>query len=79
MQHPGCPTRHHPRHLGNTLAGEAEGSLRELADRMSHSTTRAALSYQHCTSLRDKMIADQTAGEQNRAAPIGHTTGTRQR
>ena len=47
------------RHLGNTLAGEAEGSLREHADRMGHSTTRAALSYQHRTSLRDKMIADE--------------------
>jgi hypothetical protein len=28
-------------------------------DRMGHSTTRAALIYQHCTSLRDKMIADE--------------------
>jgi len=28
-------------------------------DRMGHSTTRAALIYQHRTSLRDKMIADE--------------------
>ena len=28
-------------------------------DRMGHSTTRAAYLYQHRTSLRDKMIADQ--------------------
>jgi hypothetical protein len=28
-------------------------------DRMGHSTTRAALIYQHGTSLRDKMIADE--------------------
>jgi hypothetical protein len=38
---------------------EAGGSLRELMDRMGHSTTRAALIYQHRTSLRDKMIADE--------------------
>jgi hypothetical protein len=28
-------------------------------DRMGHSTTRAALIYQHRTSLQDKMIADE--------------------
>jgi hypothetical protein len=28
-------------------------------DRMGHSSTRAAYSYQHRTSLRDKMIADE--------------------
>jgi integrase len=50
---------HDLRHTGNTLAGEAGGSLRELMDRMGHSTTRAALIYQHRTSLRDKMIADE--------------------
>jgi integrase len=36
-------------HTGNTLAGEAGGSLRELMGRMGHSTTRAALIYQHRT------------------------------
>jgi len=50
---------HDLRHTGNTLAGEAGASLRELMDRMGHSTTRAALIYQHRTSLRDKMIADE--------------------
>jgi integrase len=50
---------HDLRHTGNTLAGEAGASLRELTDRMGHSTTRAALIYQHRTSLRDKMIADE--------------------
>jgi hypothetical protein len=33
--------------------------VRELMDRMGHSTTRAALIYQHRTSLRDKMNADE--------------------
>lgn len=50
---------HDLRHTGNTLAGEARGSLRELMDRMGHSTTRAAVIYQHRTSLRDKMIAEE--------------------
>lgn len=50
---------HDLRHTGNTLAGEAGANLRELMDRMGHSTTRAAYIYQHRTSLRDKMIVDQ--------------------
>jgi hypothetical protein len=33
-------------------------SPRELMERMGHSTTRAALIYQHRTSERDKLIAD---------------------
>jgi hypothetical protein len=41
------------------LAAEAGANLRELVDRMGHSTTRAACIYQHRTSLRDRMIADQ--------------------
>ena len=49
---------HDLRHTGNTLAGEAGAGLRELMDRMGHSTTRAAYIYQHRTSARDKMIAD---------------------
>ena len=50
---------HDLRHTGNVQAGEAGASLRELMDRMGHSSTRAALIYQHRTSLRDKMIADE--------------------
>jgi hypothetical protein len=43
--------------MGNTLAGAAGASLRELMERMGHSTTRAALIYQHRTSERDRLIA----------------------
>ena len=50
---------HDLRHTGNTLAAEAGASLRELMDRMGHSSTRAAYIYQHRTALRDKMIADE--------------------
>jgi integrase len=49
---------HDLRHTGNALAGAAGASLRELMERMGHSTTRAALIYQHRTSERDKLIAD---------------------
>ena len=50
---------HDLRHTGNTLAGEAGATLRELMDRMGHASTRAALIYQHRTTQRDKVIADE--------------------
>jgi hypothetical protein len=49
---------HDLRHTGNMLASEAGATLRELMDRMGHSSTRAALIYQHRTTVRDQMIAD---------------------
>jgi hypothetical protein len=58
------------------LAGEAGGSLRELMDRMGHSTTRATLIYRHRTSLRDKMIADEIS---RRAEAERSPSGTRRR
>ncbi|WP_308354906.1 tyrosine-type recombinase/integrase [Streptomyces sp. Je 1-79] len=48
---------HDLRHTGNTLASSAGASTRELMTRMGHSTTRAALIYQHMTSDRDRHIA----------------------
>ncbi|MFD4317742.1 tyrosine-type recombinase/integrase [Streptomyces sp. NPDC058548] len=48
---------HDLRHTGNTLASSAGASSRELMTRMGHSTTRAALIYQHMTSDRDQHIA----------------------
>jgi integrase len=50
---------HDLRHTGNTLAGEAGATLRELMDRMGHASTRAALIYQHRSTQRDKLIADE--------------------
>ncbi len=49
---------HDLRHTGNSLAGEKGVSLRELMERMGHSSPRAALIYQHRTMHRDKMTAD---------------------
>ncbi|WP_406476683.1 tyrosine-type recombinase/integrase [Streptomyces sp. NBC_01615] len=50
---------HDLRHTGNTLASTAGASTRELMTRMGHSSSRAALVYQHMTSDRDRAIADR--------------------
>ncbi|MFD2691724.1 tyrosine-type recombinase/integrase [Streptomyces phyllanthi] len=50
---------HDLRHTGNTLASTAGASTRELMTRMGHSSSRAALIYQHITSDRDRAIADR--------------------
>jgi hypothetical protein len=39
------------------MAAATGASLRELMERMGHSTTRAALIYQHATRERDEAIA----------------------
>jgi integrase len=49
---------HDLRHTGNHLTAEAGATLRELMDRMGHSTTRAALTYLHATSERQRVVAD---------------------
>ncbi|WP_435811201.1 tyrosine-type recombinase/integrase [Streptomyces ossamyceticus] len=50
---------HDLRHTGNTLASTAGASTRELMTRMGHSSSRAALIYQHMTSDRDRAIAER--------------------
>ncbi|MFF0243402.1 tyrosine-type recombinase/integrase [Streptosporangium sandarakinum] len=49
---------HDLRHTGNTFASQSGAKLRELMNRMGHSTTRAALIYLHTESERDRKIAD---------------------
>ena len=58
---------HDLRHAGNTLTADAGASLRELMDRMGHSSTRAALIYQHSSDERQRKLAD-AIGEAARAA-----------
>lgn len=70
---------HDLRHTGNTLAGEAGASLRELMDRMGHSTTRAALIYQHRTSARDKKIADEISKRAKAERPRSGTRRARRK
>jgi integrase len=48
---------HDLRHTGNTMAAAQGATLRELMERMGHSSTRAALIYLHATRGRDKRIA----------------------
>jgi integrase len=48
---------HDLRHTGNTMAAGQGASLRELMERMGHSSTRAALIYLHATHERDEAIA----------------------
>ncbi len=49
---------HDLRHTGNTFTADAGANLRELMERMGHSTTKAALVYLHSTSARQRAIAD---------------------
>jgi integrase len=48
---------HDLRHTAGTLATAAGGSLREVMDRLGHSTTVAAVRYQHVMAERDAAIA----------------------
>ncbi|MEV3980849.1 site-specific integrase [Nonomuraea sp. NPDC049758] len=48
---------HDLRHTGNTLAASAGASIRELMARMGHSSTRAAMIYQHSTDERQREVA----------------------
>jgi integrase len=58
---------HDLRHTGNTLAAATGASTKELMSRMGHSSSRAALHYQHATSERELAIA-QRLGEMVSAA-----------
>lgn len=48
---------HDLRHTAATTAAQTGASLRELMSRMGHSTTEAALVYQHVAAERDKAVA----------------------
>jgi integrase len=58
---------HDLRHTGNTLASHPGASLADLMARMGHSSTRAALIYQHTARQRDKEIALSLSGRITRA------------
>jgi integrase len=58
---------HDRRHTGNQFAADTGAGLRELMDRMGHSSTRAAVIYLHVTSQRQRTIAD-VVGAMTRAA-----------
>ena len=74
---------HDLRHAGNALTADAGANLRELMDRMGHSTTRAALIYLRSTDDRQRTIADlidkRTRAEQRRIKKPSGTKVTRPR
>lgn len=53
---------HDLRHVGGTLAAATGASLKELMARLGHSSTRAALMYQHASRDRDQAIARALGG-----------------
>jgi integrase len=53
---------HDLRHTGNTWAAGSGANLRELMERMGHSSTRAALIYLHAASEGHRRIADGIDG-----------------
>jgi hypothetical protein len=65
---------HDLRHVGGTLAAATGASLKELMARLGHSSTRAALVYQHASRDRDQAIARALGGlvQQVRTATGDH-------
>ena len=61
------------------MAAATGASLRELMERMGHTSTRAALIYQHATRDRDRAIARALGGlvEQVRASGVAHSSQNR--
>lgn len=59
----GLPTLrwHHLRHTAGTLAAQAGGTLKEVQDRLGHSTAQAAMRYQHTAAERDTQLAGRLA------------------
>ncbi len=64
---------HDLRHAGNLLVAHAGANLRELMERMGHSSSRAALIYLHSTSERQRTLADAVADRAR--AELGETHG----
>jgi integrase len=70
---------HDLRHTGNNMAAGQGASLRELMERMGHSSARAALIYQHATRERDEAIAagmGKMLTQARRQAQTGGPSGT---
>ena len=53
---------HDLRHTGGTLAAASGATIKELMARLGHSSTRAAMIYQHATKDRDQVIAKALGG-----------------
>lgn len=53
-------------HTGGTLTATTGGTIKELMARLGHSSTRAAMIYQHATRDRDRAIAQALGGSRTR-------------
>ncbi|WP_440069771.1 site-specific integrase [Streptosporangium sp. OZ121] len=69
---------HDLRHTGNTLAANAGASIRELMERMGHSSTRAAMVCQHSTDERQREVARKLDGIARGALAKGSGTGAKE-
>jgi integrase len=67
---------HDLRHTGNHLAATSGATLRELMDRMGHSSSRAALIYLHGSDERQQKIADAISEQARKHMPRGHERAT---
>jgi integrase len=67
---------HDLRHTGNHLAATSGATLRELMDRMGHSSSRAALIYLHGSDERQQTIADAISEQARKHLPRGHGPAT---
>jgi integrase len=67
---------HDLRHAGNLLVADAGANLRELMERMGHSTSRAALVYLHSTNDRQRMLANAVADRTRSELGTEHVRGT---
>lgn len=59
---------HDLRHTGATMAAQSGATLKELMDRLGHTTPKAALVYQHTAADRDQLIAERLSARM----PPGH-------
>lgn len=50
---------HDLRHFGGVMAAVAGGTTREVMDRLGHTTSTAAMRYQHVAAGRADMLADR--------------------
>jgi integrase len=77
---------HDLRHTGNDLTATTGATLREMMDRMGHSSPRAALIYMHRNDARQRKIADSLDklarselsrnGQRPKDSPQGKPSGT---
>jgi hypothetical protein len=58
--------------MGATLAAQSGGTTKELMARIGHSTSKAALIYQHAVEERDQAIAIALDEIGRRACPPRH-------